>query len=656
MKRRGALVDKIETGEIRSDGNAVTEEIFRNTFERSWWFDCPIWQQSRSTWRGIQNSCRNEEFILKNYVFSALFDQCPAFTEDFGKQQKGELNGDMLFRWQACFSNSGHKDIATDFTKLNPNHTKGELKELDRFIASSEKQAKTEGKTYKPTKCSTFGCSEEDIKKCHAKIITNSSGKPSNSPAYHFREDALKKYEALENFNDLKDEIFEKIASGDTSAHMDERFIDLAVALKSQDSLAYNKLLDELTDMKVKTAAFKEEVGKRSKTLSKEKKTAVVLEIALPDHLKPFAEGTDPFISFVNENGHIIAVLKDDDESYLAQASNFVARIKEVREFDDGIEITQQFVIEGILEGTKKLAVITVNAKDFRSMNWVEKLWGNLLITSVPKARDIVRETIQRVSIDAPITKVHYTLGWKNIEGNWHYLYSGGSIGGTDVLVAEINELKGYYFKEYPHSIKKCAKYVQKFIDITSHEITIPLLAHAFLSILIEKLKQEEIEPRYLMWVYGVSGSFKTALTVVLMSFFGDFNSPPATFNDTAAALEKKAYLTKDALLLVDDFYPSASQQEAKSKASLANGLTRRYGDRITRSRSKSNLTLAKDYPPRGNLICTSEDLLIGHSTNSRHMGIEIHRGDINPDILTNKGARSISVEYEAYKSENHHF
>jgi hypothetical protein len=468
-------------------------------------------------------------------------------------------------------------------------------------------------------------------------VLTNASGEPSNSPAYHIREDNLKKYRAREEFNSIKDDVFEKIASGDTSAHMDDKFLDLAAALKSEDSLAYNKLQGELSEMKVKLTAFREEVSKRSKALSKEQKTVAVQAIALPDNLKPYAEGTDPSISFVDENGYIVAIVRDGkgNESYPVQASNFVARINKVLEFDDDIEIVQQFVIDGILESTKKLRTITVNAKDFRSMNWVEKYWGNLLITSIPKARDIVRETIQRVSINAPKTKVHYTLGWKNIGNNWYYLYSGGSIGGDNILVAEINELKGYFFKKYSYDVKKCARYVQKFMDIASPEITIPLLAHAFLSIMIEKLKREEIEPRYLMWVYGASGSFKTALTVVLMSFFGTFNAPPATFNDTAAALEKKAYLTKDSLLLVDDFHPSASPQEAKSKASLANGLTRKYGDRITRSRSKSNLMLAKEYPPRGNLICTSEDLLIGHSTNSRHMGIEIHRGDINPDILT---------------------
>jgi hypothetical protein len=575
---------------------------------------------------------------LKKYVFPALFDNCPAFKEDWEKQQKGELDSDTLFLWQALFVNSGNNDMAIEFTKATPKRARADLKRLKKFIAEAKgKTEAAEGKKCKSTKCSTLGCPTEQIKECHKKLLKNASGEPSNSPAYHIREANLEKYKAREEFNAIKDEVFEKLAAGDTSAHLDDTFLDLVAALKSKDSLAYNKLLDELSGMKVKSAAFKEEINKRSKVRSKEKIAAEAQELKmdLPDCLKPYAEGVDPSTSFVDENGYIIAVVKTSEGSYRVQASNFVARIKEVLAFDDDIEIVQQFVIDGILEGVKKLPTITVKARDFRSMNWVERYWGNLLITSVPKARDIVRETIQRVSNNAPTTKVHYTLGWKNIGKDWCYLYSGGSIGGNNILVADINELKGYFFKKYSYSVEKCAKYVQKFMEIASHEITIPLLAHAFLSILIERLKQEEIEPRYLMWVYGVSGSFKTALTVVLMSFFGTFNSPPATFNDTAAALEKKAYLTKDSLLLVDDFHPSASPQEAKSKASIANGLTRKYGDRITRSRSKSNLTLAKDYPPRGNLICTSEDLLIGYSTNSRHMGIEIHRGDIDPNILT---------------------
>jgi hypothetical protein len=568
----------------------------------------------------------------REFVFSALRDNCQLFGKDLESQQNGKLKSKKLFLWQAVFVNTGNRDAAIDFTKTNPDCSDEELEKLNKFIGKSAEENKI-----KPTKCSTLGCSKEQIEKCHKKILENADGEPSNSPAYHIREENLGKYKAREEFNAIKDEVFEKLVSGDTSAHLDDVFLDSVVLLKAVDSLAYQKLLDELSDMKVKITAFKDEVNMRSKTHFKEKKVVVEQEqkMDLPACLIPYAKGTDPSVSFVDASGYIFAVVTQGGETYAIQVSNFVARINQVQEFDDGIEIAQQFVIGGILEGTKDLPAITVNAKDFRSMNWVEKLWGNLLITSAPKARDIVRETVQRVSINAPITKVHYTLGWKYIEGTWYYLFSGGSIGGNDVSVAEINELKGYFFEEYPYNIKECAVYIQKLIDIASHEITIPLLAHVFLAIMIEKLKLEDIEPRYLMWVYGVSGSFKTALMVVLINFFGTFNSPPATFNDTAVALEKKAYLTKDSLLLVDDFYPSASPNEAKSKASLANNLTRKYGDRITRSRSKSNLTLAKDYPPRGNLICTSEDLLIGHSTNSRHMGIEIHRGDINSDVLT---------------------
>jgi hypothetical protein len=574
---------------------------------------------------------------MNKYIFPALINSCAAFREDWEKEQKGTLDREMLFNWQALFVNSGNEGAAILFTEANPEHTQTKLKKLKRFIAESEEKAKADGEKYGPTSCRKFGCSIEQIEECHKKVLKNQDGEPSNSPVYHTRKENLEKYKVREVFGVMKDEVLEKIALGNTSAHMDDTFLDLVAALRSYDSSAYNKFLDELSNMKIKLAAFKDEVNTRSKVRSKEKTVADVQEQnrELPDHLKPYSEGTDPSISFVDPDGHIIAVIQTSQDSYEAQISNFVARIQEVRAFDDDTEIIQQFVIDGILKGTKKLPTITVDAKDFRSMNWVEKYWGNLLITSAPKARDILRETIQRVSINAPITNMHYTLGWKNIDDAWYYLYSGGSIGDGNIAVAEINELNGYYFNEYHNKIDKCAEYVRQFIDVAEHEITIPLLAHAFQSILIEKLKLEGIEPRYLVWVYGASGTFKTALGIVLMSFFGNFNSPPATFNDTAAALEKKGYLTKDSLLLVDDYYPASSQNEAKSKATAANGLTRRYGDRITRSRSKSNLKLAKNYPPRGNLICTSEDLLVGHSTNSRHMGIEVHRGDIDPDKLT---------------------
>jgi hypothetical protein len=344
---------------------------------------------------------------VKKYVLPALSDNCQAFQEDWEKNQKGELGKDMLFRWQALLVNAGHKSMAVKLTEANPKHTRAALSRLEKFILETERKAKADGKKCKPTRCITFGCEIERIEECHKKLLKNTKGEPSNSPAFFIRKENLEKYKAQEEFSAMKDEVFEKLVSGDTSAHMDETFLDLAAALKLKDSSAYSKLLGELSEMKVKLAAFKEEVNARSKSRSKEVKAAEAQEqkADLPDHLKPYAEGTDPSISFVEPNGYIIAIIHSGETSYPAQASNFVARIKEVREFDDDTEINQQFVIDGILEGTKKLPAITVNAKDFRSMNWVEKYWGNLLITSAPKARDIVRETIQRVSINAPATK-----------------------------------------------------------------------------------------------------------------------------------------------------------------------------------------------------------------------------------------------------------
>ena len=574
---------------------------------------------------------------MNELIYRVLEEKCAScFAVDYEKQLAGELEEKLIFGWQSFFVNAGLQDVAVDFTKLNPNCTDNDLDDLEKFIYESAE------KGIKPTRCIKFGCTEEQIAYCHDKVIHNKSGEPSNSPAYFISEDKLKAFQKMEEFEELKDEIFERITLGEKSAIIDETFIKAAAELKATNSISYQKFKDELSELKdgstgkkVSLSAFNEEVDKLTKNISKQKATVTVEQINLPDNLKPYAVDLNPNEFFVDENGHIHVMIHEKDDSYPAQVSNFVARIKEVREFDDGVDVEQQFVIDGILDGEKPLPEIIINAKDFKSMSWVLRKWGNILITSVPKAHDIIREVIQRTSANAPVVKVYYTLGWKNVAEKWHYLFSGGSIGDGDISVADIHEVNGYFYKEYPYTVDECVPYIEKFLNIAPHDITIPLLAHSFLSILIEKLKQEEIEPRYLLWVYGVSGSFKTALTVVLQNLFGTFNSPPATFNDTAAAMEKKSYLTKDSLLLVDDFYPASSPHEAKSKATIANGLTRRYGDRITRSRSKSNLTLAKDYPPRGNLICTSEDLLVGHSTNSRHMGISINRGDIKPEILT---------------------
>lgn len=564
-----------------------------------------------------------------NIVIKQLQEMCNVFQNDLSSQYLSTLESERLFCWQSFFVNAGHEELAIDFTKANRNFTEAEIKKLDEFIEGSADN------NFKPTRCIKFGCSEEQIARCQGQITKNSKDEPSNSPAYFISDEKLEQYKFLEEFHLLRDEIFEKIAAGDKSAHLGEEFIQSAAKIKANDTAAFNKLKGELLELGAKTTAFTEEVDKILKNMTKKSISDKVESVDLPDKLKPYAQNLDPSIAYVSEDGHIIALIQERDGSYPAQASNFVARIAEVREFDDGLEIQQQFVIDGILNGEKKLSQIVVPAVDFKAMRWVYKNWGNVLITSIPKAQDIVRETIQRTSLNAPVTKVHYTLGWKKIEDTWVYLYSGGAVGGNDVAVAEINELQGYFFKKYPYSTEKCAEMVQKLVDVANHSITIPILAHTFLSVLIEKFKFEEIEPKYLLWVYGVSGSFKTALTVVVLSFFGSFSSPPATFNDTAAAMEKKAYLTKDSLLLVDDFYPSSSQAEARTKAGLANALIRKYGDRITRSRSTSNLTLAKNYLPRGNLMCTSENLLTGYSTNSRMLCIEMLRGDVNPEKLT---------------------
>ncbi len=563
-------------------------------------------------------------------IVDILQENCLKFSDCLTRICDGTLENDLKFKWISLFIGTGYKDIVIELLKLSNVFGEADIKMVDEISENYKLNS------IRPTCCRTFGCSDEEINKCQNLLTFNSNHEANNSPSFFISAEKIKSAQLKLRFEELKEKVILQILDGDKSAHLEEEFIKVVAQMKNDSPVLFEKLKTDLQGNNVKIQAFVEEVNKFAKTISKGSELLCTANnVTLPEILKPFADGLDPSKVFIDDMGQLIVVINSMDSEILMPISNFVARIVQVLEYDECHDFLKEFVIEGILEGTKQLHTITVSAKEFSAMNWVLTKWGNVIITSAPKAKEFLREAIQKVSINAPVTNVYYSLGWKEIDGNWCYLYSSGVIGNNTALVAEITELKGYYFTDYNYDVKDCARFVQLFMDIAPHEITFPLLAHTFLSILIEKLKMEDIEPRYLLWVYGVSGSFKTALSVVLMNFFGKFRTPPASFNDTITALEKKSFLTKDSMLLVDDYCPAASPQEARAKVTVANVLTRKYGDRISKGRSKSNLQLAKEYPPRGNLICTSEDLLVGHSTNSRHIGVSINRGDIDPNILT---------------------
>ena len=158
-----------------------------------------------------------------------------------------------------------------------------------------------------------------------------------------------------------------------------------------------------------------------------------------------------------------------------------------------------------------------------------------------------------------------------------------------------------------------------------------------YLAPLVGLIAEGNRTPNFVLWVYGLTGSRKTSVSLAFLNHYGNFSSniPPASFKDTANAIELKAHTLKDSLLLIDDYHPNIDGSDARKLASTAERILRMYGDRVGRSRMRADTTLNKTYKPRGMAIVTGEDLPKGASSTARYIGIEIKRDDIDLEILS---------------------
>jgi hypothetical protein len=93
----------------------------------------------------------------------------------------------------------------------------------------------------------------------------------------------------------------------------------------------------------------------------------------------------------------------------------------------------------------------------------------------------------------------------------------------------------------------------------------------------------------------------KSTLAALFQSHFGDFDRIylPGAWSSTANQLERRAFLLKDSLFVIDDYAPSAlDHRELETKASR---LLRSQGNISGRGRLRSDLTERPRIPTAGN-------------------------------------------------------
>ena len=320
-----------------------------------------------------------------------------------------------------------------------------------------------------------------------------------------------------------------------------------------------------------------------------------------------------------------------DGTQELVPLAQFAALPVEAVTRDNGAELRQDFVLEGVNHRGKRLPPVSVPAAKLAAMSWVLESWGlDANIMPGPAVKDRLRHAIVEAGgLSVQHRTVFEHTGWRKIDGRWVFLHGGGAVGADGLSVELEGALSAYALPDQSGDMRPTLE----LLDVLPREVAVPLLGHVFLAPLCEFFERAGCPPLYILFLAGASGAKKTTAAALALAHFGQTFSAsrlPANFHDTSGTLRKKAFLLKDVPLLVDDLHPSADPRERRTMDSTAQTLSRAWGDRAERGRMRSDLSLQTAQPPRGIGIITGEDVPdVGESGVARFYLVDVKRDAI---------------------------
>jgi hypothetical protein len=337
------------------------------------------------------------------------------------------------------------------------------------------------------------------------------------------------------------------------------------------------------------------------------------------------------FCSTMDENGKMILKPRE------TPICDFVPwPVREILK-DNGSNPVRYIELEGILPDSSRLGKVTVSMGDFQEMKWPSLVWGPKAAVR-PYQKEDLRFCIQKMSQNSiPKSTVYTHLGWRKIDGHWIYLHAGGAVGADNVEIDLPVKLSRYKLPKNVEDKKKAIQTAVSLLEIGSSEIMYPLVAIAFLSPLMEVMRQAGIEPGLLMYLWGKSGCLKSTLIALILCLFGTFEPKglPASFRDTPKSIEELAFVTKDSLLPVDDLYPAQDPRDRQKMIGVLEYLMRNQGDRQGRGRLDSNSSLKDVHPPRGLAVASGEMQPLSGSSLARAFTLQINKSSIDLEKLT---------------------
>jgi DNA primase len=343
----------------------------------------------------------------------------------------------------------------------------------------------------------------------------------------------------------------------------------------------------------------------------------------------------------VNTQETIYSEIKEGRLYFLGEPlGNFWAKISNELIVDDGLNPpTVRYGLTGGLANGQALQPVEIEARAFTKMDWVPDYWGMRPMMTVPPSQSYrVARAIQEVSLETVRRERLYTFsGWTENDGRRGFLSTSGlvSADGLDASIRVdlgVNNMRHYALVE-PQNPAEAARASLDFLHLGPRQVTAPIWAAMFAAPLTSLRSLNAV-----MTVYGSTQSGKSTIAHLALTHFGpnfiqgrDYHAP-IDWTSSVTALEEAMFRVKDGPLVIDDFAPQfTSRADAALMHKKAHYVVRSVGNRSARGRSRADLTQQITRIPRGLVLMTAENPLIGQSIVGRMIYVGVQPGDILP-------------------------
>ena len=331
--------------------------------------------------------------------------------------------------------------------------------------------------------------------------------------------------------------------------------------------------------------------------------------------------------------------------------ANHTPILKEQRIIDNGIETNEELVFN-VLRDFHRGVDTAVTLKEILGQTPQAKFGAACRIFLGRGAKSRYSEAMQIQCETAPCSTLYQHTGYTVVDGERVFLNGDNSVTAEGMTnkynVAFSGQLENYRFTAERHEERYNT--LLKLLPSTAPVALIYAgLGLTFLTPLNALLREIGIEPRFILYFTGKTGTRKTTMATLFLNFFGTFDNgtaPPAGFRDTANAVEKKFALTDSTLVLLDDRIPSTTPKVRAQMESMEQSVARQIGDRSGRARMNADGSLKPTYRPNCNLIITAEESFsnVGESAIARSISVELKPGDINLEALTEIQQKAIHL------------